>query len=113
VAAAHTLVTWTLWYPGLAYACRTSPARPRDVLGAMAMPAATSVGAGIGLVTVMALTPPGVTSPVRLVLDMAVYGVLYGAAWLASAPGRRSLAQFIGLAREARGRKTRDAGVTA
>ena len=35
VAVAHTVVTCTLWYPGVVYRCRTAPVRPRDVIGVM------------------------------------------------------------------------------
>jgi len=101
VAAAHTLVTCALWYPGIVYCCRTAPVRPRDVLGVMMMPAAASIGAGLGLLAVMQVLPDGLSVPVRLLLDVVVYAAMYGLAWVAVPGGRRSLVQFIGLAREA------------
>jgi PST family polysaccharide transporter len=100
VAAAHTLVTCTLWYPGIAYCCRTAPVRPRHVLGVMLMPAAASIGAGLGLQAIMQVLPHGFSVPVQLILDFTVYAAIYALAWVAVPCGRRSLMQFIGLARE-------------
>ena len=100
VAVAHTLVTCTLWYPGVVYCCRTAPVRPRDVLGVMALPAATSIGAGMGLLGIMRVLPRGSSAPVELLVDLALYAAIYGLAWLAVPGGRRSLVQFFGLARE-------------
>ena len=37
VAAAHSLVTCLLWYPSVAYCCRTAPVSPRDVYSVMVM----------------------------------------------------------------------------
>ena len=101
VGVAHTLVTCTLWYPGIVYCCRTAPVRPRDVLVVMMIPAAASIGAGLGLVAVLQVLPHGFSAPVQLLLDLAVYATLYGLVWVAVPGGRRSLVQFVGLAREA------------
>jgi len=100
VAVAHTVVTCTLWYPGVAYCCRTAPVRPREVLGVMTLPAATSIGAGIGLLWVMQALPRGFSAPVQLLADLAIYAAIYGLAWVALPGGRRSLVQFFGLVRE-------------
>lgn len=99
VAVAHTLVTCAFWYPSIAYCCRTAPVQPSDVLGVMIMPAATSIGAGVGLLAITQVLPDGFSAPVYLLLDFMVYVVLYGAAWMATAGGRLRLAQFVGLAR--------------
>ena len=100
VAAAHSLVTCALWFPGIVYCCRTAPIRPRDVLGVMLLPAAASVGAGLALLSVMPVLPNGLNVPVRLLIDFVVYAAIYGLAWVAAPGGRQSLMQFIGLARE-------------
>ena len=107
VAAAHTLVTCTLWYPGVVYCCRTAPVRPGDVLGVMAMPAVASIGAGLGLMAATRVLPDGLGVPVRFALDLMVYAALYGAAWVAVPGGRRRLVEFIGIAREAMARPPR------
>ena len=99
VAVAHTLVTCTLWYPGVVYCCRTAPVRPREVLGVMMMPAAASIVAGLGLLAVMQAVPHGLSAPVQLLLDLAVYAAVYGLVWVVVPGGRRSLVEFIGLAR--------------
>jgi O-antigen/teichoic acid export membrane protein len=99
VGAAHTLVTCTLWYPGVVYCCRTAPVRPREVLGVMTMPAAASLAAGLGLRAVMQVLPHGSSAAGQLLLDLAVYAVVYLLVWIAVPGGRRSLAEFIGLAR--------------
>ena len=101
VAVAHTLVTCTLWYPGVVYCCRTSPVGPRDVLGVMTLPAAASVGAGLGWLAVMRIVPHGISVPLQFLLDLLLYALLYGAAWVAVPGGRKSLAEFATLAREA------------
>jgi len=101
VGAAHSLVTCILWYPGVVYCCRTAPVRPRDVLGVMLMPAGASMAAGPGLLAVMPALPRDLGAPVRLLLDFAAYAAMYSLAWIAVTGGRRSLAQFAGLARDA------------
>lgn len=100
VAIAHTLVTCTLWYPGVVYCCRTAPVRPRDVLGVMTRPAATSIGAGIGLLGMLQVLPRACSAPVQLLVDLALYAAIYGLAWMVLPGGRRSVVAFIGLARE-------------
>jgi PST family polysaccharide transporter len=101
VATAHTLVTLILWYPSVEYCCRTSPVSPRDVCSVMIMPTMASIAAGFGLLAAQRVAPRGSYVPAAFVLDLFVYAALYGAAWAALPSGRRSLAQFLGLLREA------------
>ncbi len=101
VATAHTLVTCLLWYPSVAYCCRTSPVSPRDVCSVMVMPSTASIAAGLGLLVAQRLLPSGIAVPVEFVLDLLVYAALYAATWVVVPSGRRSLAQFVRLVREA------------
>ncbi len=101
VAAAHSLVICTLWYPGVAYCCRTTPVRPRDVLAVMVLPAAASTVAGLVLLTILTALPATSNVALRFVLDALLYGTVYIAAWAASSPGRRQLTAFIALGRQA------------
>jgi O-antigen/teichoic acid export membrane protein len=103
VAAAHAVVTCTLWYPSVAYCCRATPVRPRDVVSVLLMPAVASVAAGVGLLGSMRLLQIAAGTPVRLACDLVVFLAFYGLAWLVIPGGRHSLARFAGLAREAMG----------
>jgi hypothetical protein len=67
----------------------------------MLMPAGASMAAGLGLLAVMPALPRDLGAPVRLLLDFAAYAAMYSLAWIAVTGGRRSLAQFAGLARDA------------
>jgi len=100
VGVAHTLVTCVFWYPGIVYCCRTAPVRPGDVLRVMIMPAAASIGAGLGLAALMQVVPSRLVTPVQLGLDFVMYAALYGLVWVAVPSGRQSLRQIIGLARD-------------
>jgi O-antigen/teichoic acid export membrane protein len=101
VAAAHSLVTCLLWYPSVAYCCRTAPVSPRDVYSVMVMPSTASIAAGLGLLMAQGVLPSGIGVPAEFLLDFVVYAALYGSAWVAVPSGRRSLTQFVGLVREA------------
>jgi PST family polysaccharide transporter len=105
VAVAHTLVTCTLWYPGVAYCCRSAPVRPRDVYGAMALPAVASIAAGLGLLAARSVLPVGNNVAVVFVLDLLVYAALYIGAWVTIPGGKQDLAQCVWLAREAVAKK--------
>ena len=106
VAVAHSLVTCLLWYPGVAYCCRSAPVSPRDVLGAMIVPATASIGAGLGLAALMEALPSGINVAALFLLDLMVYAVLYIGAWAIIPGGRQSLAQCIQLGREAAATRT-------
>jgi O-antigen/teichoic acid export membrane protein len=101
VAVAHAVVTCTLWYPGVAYCCRTAPVRPRDVLSVMLMPAAASVGAALGLLGITKLLPQISSAPVQLAVDLVVYLALYATIWIGVPGGRQHVSRLIELAREA------------
>jgi O-antigen/teichoic acid export membrane protein len=101
VAIAHTAVTCLLWYPGVAYCCRTAPVDPVDVCSIMVMPATAAVGAGLGLLIVRNVLPHPAAVPIAFLLDLGVYATLYLGAWVVVPVGRRNLAQFIVLARDA------------
>jgi O-antigen/teichoic acid export membrane protein len=101
VAVAHTVVTCLLWYPSVAYCCRTAPVDPLDVCTIMIMPAAAAVGAGLGLLMARDVLPHPSAVPVAFVLDFVVYAAFYLVAWVVVPVGRRNLAQFIVLARDA------------
>jgi O-antigen/teichoic acid export membrane protein len=100
VAVAHTVVTCLLWYPSVAYCCRTAPVDPIDVCAVMIMPAAAAVGAGLGLLMWGVMPQPAAVS-VAFVVDFVVYATLYLGAWVVVPAGRRNLAQFIVLVRGA------------
>ena len=100
VASAHTLVTCLLWYPGVAYCCRTGPVRPADVFRVMSVPSVASIAAGCGLFVLQTGLPRQLGIPVAFLLDLLVYAALYLTAWIAIPTGRRRLVQFVGFARE-------------
>lgn len=106
VAVAHSLVTCMLWYPGVAYCCKSAPVSPRHVVGAMIVPAAASMGAGLGLAALMAALPRGLNVAAYFFLDLVVYAVLYIGAWAIIPGGRHSLTQCIRLGREATAPRT-------
>jgi O-antigen/teichoic acid export membrane protein len=108
VAVAHTLVTCLLWYPGVAYCCRTAPVNPIDVCTVMIMPAAAAVGAGFGLLIIRDLLPQPAAVPVAFVLDFVVYATLYVGGWVLVPAARRNLAQFIVLVRDALAKRPAD-----
>jgi O-antigen/teichoic acid export membrane protein len=101
VAVAHTVVTCLLWYPSVAYCCRTAPVDPLDVFTVMIMPAAAAAGAGLGLLMARDVLPHPSAVSVAFVLDFVVYAAFYLVAWVVVPVGRRNLAQFIVLARDA------------
>ena len=101
VAVAHTIVTCALWYPGVAYCCRSAPVSPRDVHSVMIVPATASIAAGLGLMAVNKVLPSGISVPVHFLLDLVVYTALYIGVWVAVPGERRRLAQGLSLVREA------------
>jgi hypothetical protein len=101
VAVAHTVVTCLLWYPSVAYCCRTAPVDPLDVCTVMIMPAAAAAGAGLGLLMARDVLPHPSAVSAAFVLDFVVYAAFYLVAWVVVPVGRRNLAQFIVLARDA------------
>ena len=100
VAVAHSLVVCSLWYPGVAYCCRTTPVRPRDVLGVMRLPAAAAAAAGLVLFAALTGLPRLTPLPLAFVMDALLFGVAYLAAWAVVPAGRKRLDAFVGLARE-------------
>jgi PST family polysaccharide transporter len=101
VAVAHAVVVCGLWYPTVAYCCRTAPVRPRDVMHAMTLPAAAAIAAAAGVWGASAWRPEMPNAPVTLAWDFVVYAVLYVATWLVVPAGRRSLVRFVELGRDA------------
>ena len=97
------VVTCALWYPSVAYCCRTAPVRPRDVVSMLLAPAAASIAAGAALPGFMRLLPHAACTPVQLAVDLVVFLALYGTAWLIIPGGRQSLGRFAALGREALG----------
>jgi O-antigen/teichoic acid export membrane protein len=109
VAVAHTVVTCLLWYPSLAYCCRTAPVNPSDVCSVMIMPAAAAVSAAFGLSMTRDLLPQPAAVPIAFIVDFGVYAALYLGAWVVVPAGRRNLAQFIILVRDALAKRPADA----
>jgi hypothetical protein len=101
IAVAHTVVTCLLWYPSVAYCCRTAPVDPIDVCTVMIMPAAAAIGAGFGLLMARSLLPQSAPVALAFLLDFVVYAAFYLGAWVVIPTGRRNLAHFIVLLREA------------
>jgi len=100
VASAHTFVTCLLWYPSVAYCCRTGPVRPVDVFRVMIVPSVASIAAGGGLFAMKTALPSQLGIAGAFLLDILVYTALYLTGWMAIPTGRRRLVQFVGLARE-------------
>jgi hypothetical protein len=67
----------------------------------MIMPAAAAIGAGLGLLMARDVLPHPSAVSVAFVLDFVVYATFYLVAWVVVPAGRRNLAQFIVLARDA------------
>lgn len=108
IAVAHTAVTCLLWYPSVAYCCRTAPVDPIDVCTVMIMPAAAAAGAGLGLFMIRDVMPHRSAVPVAFALDFVMYATLYLGAWVVIPAGRRNLAQFIVLVRDAIAKRPAD-----
>jgi len=100
VASAHTFVTCVLWYPSVAYCCRTGPVRPVDVFRVMIVPSVASIAAGGGLFAMQTALPSQLGIAGAFLLDILVYTALYLTGWMAIPTGRRRVVQFVGLARE-------------
>jgi len=100
VAAAHSAVTIGMRYPSIVYCFRTAPVRVADLLAVLWLPALASVSAG-GLLAALSTqlpAPGGVL--ITLLVDLALYGLLYTAIWMAVPSGRRGWRDLTRLARD-------------
>lgn len=104
VAVAHSLVSVLLWYPGIAYCCRTAPVEPRDVTAQMWVPGILSVAAGAILhLLVRDVLPKIRPLTAGLALHALLYAAIYLALWASFPAGRRALRELLDQVRSMRG----------
>lgn len=101
VAAAQSIVSCALWYPGLVYCCRTAPVRPREILAQILMPAGCSIVAGGILWVLVERVLPRLPITLGLVVHLVIFAAVYLGLWAASPSGRRSLRELVAVARHA------------
>lgn len=101
VAAAHSIVSCALWYPGVVYCCRTAPVRPREIVAQMRMPAACSIAAGAILWVLVERVLPRLPITLGLVVHLVLFAATYLGLWAVLPSGRRSLGEFVAIARHA------------
>jgi O-antigen/teichoic acid export membrane protein len=103
VAAAYSLVTTLLFFPGIAYCFRGTSLRACDLLGAAWRPILASIPAGAFLFATRSaeLSPGG--RLLSLGLDLTLFGAIYLLAWIAVPGGIPVLRSLARLAMEIRG----------
>lgn len=100
VAAAFSASRVLMLVPTLAYCYKDSPLGWTEALSNVARPALAAVLAAAALAPLDARLPATNNAALTLLLEGALYVVLYAAVWLATRGGRRLLRELLALSKE-------------
>jgi hypothetical protein len=95
VAVAYSASAWALLLPGVFFCFKESPLQVDDLLRASWRPLVACVVAAVGLTALDASTALPGDGPLRLSIDLAAFGAMYAATWLATPDGVRIAARAM------------------
>jgi O-antigen/teichoic acid export membrane protein len=95
VAAAYSASAWALLLPGVLFCFKESPLRVNDLLRATWRPGIACAIAAVGLTALDVFAGLGGDGALRLSIDLATFGALYAATWLAMPGGVRIAARAL------------------
>jgi len=99
VAAAYSATSWILFLPSIFFCFKGSPLQARDLFGAAWRSIVACTVAALGLYLIHAYGAIRTPSILRLMVDLALFSVIYALAWLATPNGSKMAARALHLAR--------------
>ncbi len=112
VAAAVSVTTCVLRWPGIAYCFRGTPLELRDLGEALWRPTVASGGAGLAIAAVGVVSDAG-SAPLRLLVEAVGFALMYALLWRTLPGGRDAIANVARLSRDLLPRDGADAAPAA